>query len=291
MSVRSPSAEATTGALSTLIITNLAYAVTTLSLGFKEKPELSLYECVGSSSYSMFAHGYSAAISALIVLYLLSLSWVAVFFALPQYNRFKHANSIVKVLAIGQSYFLIAFGYTVLSAAPSFGNIATCNNTIVVSIFAPFKLLNSGRTLFLVALSLATVGYTLLLINDYRNARPAGTNATVQADDGDSTRVMDSSSSVQMGSLSSRTPSTTTSKSHHPPPSNLTISGSQRVAVKVDGRIVVTIILILTFSVLAIVNTELLRTYNKTESQDGSWGFGQVRTKIPGYLPIGCTDV
>jgi hypothetical protein len=60
--------------------------VTTLYLGFRRSPQLSLYECVlvlcnGTVSPRVLANNWH---SALVVVYLLLCSWTAIFFTLPR---------------------------------------------------------------------------------------------------------------------------------------------------------------------------------------------------------------
>ena len=211
------------------------------------------------------------------MLSLLSISWAAVFFALPQYNRFKHASSLVKILAIGQSYFLIIFAFVILAAAPSFGNKPECNPQIIIVIFfAPIKLFNKARIAGLVLLSLVTLAYTGLLYNDYYNGRPSKiNNVEASGAPGEAETISGPISATQTANLPPHRgcPTTTDnqpSQSHRP-----TIPERTRANGKFDGRIVVTVVVIIIFSIAAIVNTELLRIMNKIQLQDTSWGFGQ----------------
>ncbi|EPQ51727.1 hypothetical protein GLOTRDRAFT_117755 [Gloeophyllum trabeum ATCC 11539] len=150
LSARTPSAEEITQNLGTLIVTNMAYAVTTLVLGFtNQQNQLNLYD-------------------ALVVLYLLSPSWAAIFFTMPQYNRHKKSEPIVKVLAIVQSYLLFACAFAILGNASTFGSSPECNSHLVFVIFRPFHVLNAGRNAFLVLLSIVALIYTVLLYCDYQ---------------------------------------------------------------------------------------------------------------------------
>jgi hypothetical protein len=211
------------------------------------------------------------------VLSLLSISWAAVFFALPQYNRFKHASSLVKILAIGQSYFLIIFAFVILAASPSFGNKPECNRQIIIVIFfAPIKLFNKARIAGLVLLSLVTLAYTGLLYNDYYNGRPSKiNNVEVSGAPGEAENISGPISATQTAQppphrgcpiITDNQPS----QSHRP-----TISERTRANGKFNGRIVVTVVVIILFSIAAIVNTELLRIMNRIQLQDTAWGFGQ----------------
>ncbi|TFK46503.1 hypothetical protein OE88DRAFT_896385 [Heliocybe sulcata] len=149
LSARTSSADEITQNLGTLIVTNMAYAVTTLVLGFTNQPnQLNLYD-------------------ALVVLYLLTPSWAAIFFTMPQYNRHKRSGSIIKYLAILQSYLIFACAFAVLRYAPTFGTEVECNKDLVFVIFKPFKVLYAGRNAFLVLLAIVTLAYTVLLYLDY----------------------------------------------------------------------------------------------------------------------------
>ncbi|KDQ54253.1 hypothetical protein JAAARDRAFT_60674 [Jaapia argillacea MUCL 33604] len=151
-SARSSSSDEITNALTTLVATNMAYCVTTMTLGFagNSPNQLSLYD-------------------ALVVVYLLTPSWTAIFFTMPAYNRLKKGSRVVKLLAILQSYLVFACAFVVLTLAPSFGSNPPCNGYLNFVIFRPFKVLENGRTAFLVLLSCVTVGYTLMLVSDYRH--------------------------------------------------------------------------------------------------------------------------
>jgi hypothetical protein len=194
---------------------------------------------------------------------------------MPHYNRFKNANTMLKYLAVGQSYFLIAFGFAILVAAPSFGSTPECNANIYVSIFAPIKLLSKARILGLVFIGIVTVVHTALLVNDYRDIFGKTPDSVIHIDvgqtrDGHVIKLLPLSTSTTGSALPpSPRPSHTTSNVS-------TFSELQPPHVKICGRICIHIGIILVFSILAIVNTELLRTYNKIHRQDGSWGFGQV---------------
>ncbi|KZT24781.1 hypothetical protein NEOLEDRAFT_1093604 [Neolentinus lepideus HHB14362 ss-1] len=149
LSARTSSADEITQNLGTLIVTNMAYAVTTLVLGFTNQAnQLNLYD-------------------ALVVLYLLTPSWTAIFFTMPQYNRHRKSGAIVKYLAILQSYLVFACAFAILTKAESFGSDPQCNKDLVFVIFRPFRVLYAGRNAFLVLLSLCTLFYTVMLYSDY----------------------------------------------------------------------------------------------------------------------------
>ena len=97
------------------------------------------------------------------------MSWAAVFFSLPSYNRFRKSDRTLKYLSILQSYVLFAFAFAVLVQAPSptFGNSPICNSSARVAIFRPFRILPVGRILALIGMSLVIFFYSALTIIDY----------------------------------------------------------------------------------------------------------------------------
>lgn len=106
--------------------------------------------------------------SAIVVLYLLTLSWAAVFFSLPSYNRFRKSDRTLKYLSIVQSYILFGFAFAVLVKANSgFGSMPICNVGARVAIFRPFNILPVGRILALVAMSIVIAIYSTLTAVDY----------------------------------------------------------------------------------------------------------------------------
>ena len=202
---------------------------------------------------------------------------------MPQYNRFKQASTLVKILAIGQSYFLIIFAFTILAASPSFGSSPRCNaQMIIVIFFVPIKF-NRARTAGLVLLSVATLMYTGMLINDYNSGhkKHAKVNPTVNDPSalGGSKDVnfLNGVQVIEMPQLSHRRGTTATAEMKLSPSlaHRSTVSDRGREERKFDGRIVVLLIVIISFSTASIVNTELLRIKNKIQG-NGGWGFGQV---------------
>jgi hypothetical protein len=69
--------------------------------------------------------------SALLVLYLLSLSSIALWFAFVRCPRFHHASTVVKVIVIVHAYLIIALAFAVLITAPSFGSAPSCNAEVL----------------------------------------------------------------------------------------------------------------------------------------------------------------
>lgn len=173
LSARSGSLDEITGSLYTLVATNVAMAVTAFILGFKRNAEVTLQEYVAClfsklNFYSRNLRCLSPLYSAIVVLYLLTLSWAAVFFSLPSYNRFRKSDRTLKYLSIVQSYILFGFAFAVLVKANSgFGSMPICNVGARVAIFRPFNILPVGRILALVAMSIVIAIYSTLTAVDY----------------------------------------------------------------------------------------------------------------------------
>ena len=149
LSARSGSLEEITAALYTLIATNIAMTVASFILGFKSKPTMSLHD-------------------ALVVFYLLALSWASVFTSMPAYNRFVCSDKTLKVVSIFQSYLIFALGLAMLVRAPTFGSTPRCNSHAVTVVFRQFPALDAGRIAAFVVLSVVTLFYTALTFTDYR---------------------------------------------------------------------------------------------------------------------------
>ncbi|KAJ7440924.1 hypothetical protein B0H11DRAFT_2292589 [Mycena galericulata] len=161
LSLRSKSLDEIKGALYTLLATNTAMAVTALILGFVPTPEISLHD-------------------ALVVLYLLFLSWVTVCFSMTACagptdpaadssgkSRARIKITVLHLFSIIQSYTIFAFVLAVLVTAKTFGSSPECNVQAVVVLFRPFSALKSGRIVCWVLSALVVVIYTAILIWDY----------------------------------------------------------------------------------------------------------------------------
>jgi hypothetical protein len=112
-------------------------------------------------------------ISAIVIFYLLYLSWVTVFFALPSCNRFPESERIVKnvrllkAFSVVHSYTVFAFALTLLIKAKSFGIHPECNSHAVVVLFRPFSALHAGRIVCWVLTVIVVVVYTLITMKDH----------------------------------------------------------------------------------------------------------------------------
>jgi hypothetical protein len=182
-----------------------------------------------------------------------------------------------------QSYVVIGTAFAIVIAAPHFGTNPGCNDAISAVIFAPFPF-HKGRVAFLIALSLVTAIYTAVIAYDYRvagdyspKAPPieipvlhitVGVEGTTDATTHTIFQLRSSHNRVQGETRPQRRFS---ARSFHSP--------------RFDGRIFVTVSLIVIFSVVGIVNTELLIDHNlRIITNDGEkWSFGQI---LPLFLAI-----
>jgi len=124
------------------------------------------------TSTSLVSYLYLLA-SAIVVFYLLFLSWVTVFFALPSCNRFSEADrsasnvKMLKYFSVVQSYTVFAFALTLLIKATSFGTAPACNSNAVVVLLRPFSALHAGRIVCWILTIIVIVAYTLITLKDH----------------------------------------------------------------------------------------------------------------------------
>ncbi|EGN97384.1 hypothetical protein SERLA73DRAFT_153796 [Serpula lacrymans var. lacrymans S7.3] len=170
---------------------------------------------------------------------------------------------------------VFACGFSILATIDNFGMQPQCNRVLVVAIFGRFSLFDKGRTVFLVALSVATILYTGFTINDYcalifgrcQCSRRHG-------------RTQRNSSNGLAPSFFDR---------FHIPQNNAKPNIPAFPVIhhaNVDGRVVLTVIVIFIISALCILNTELLRHYNHIGPEDESWAFGQILPMFLTLLPL-----
>ncbi|KLO17533.1 hypothetical protein SCHPADRAFT_994226 [Schizopora paradoxa] len=316
LSARSGSLDEITDSLYTLVATNMAMAVTSLILGFKENPEISLQD-------------------GLIVFYLLAMSWVAVFFSLPSYNRFIKSDNVLKYLSVFQSYLLFAFALAILVKGDSFGSSPECNSEALVVIFRPFSAIHGGRVVGWITVSIALLFYTFLTVSDYlptakkeweklrdfairlRNKKGKDANAVPSSPPGapekdNSTAIgshgqdleanqnrprSSNMSGIPSSNISSAAnPSSTTSEKPRRKKKKKSKSKSDNEEAEnnkatfdlgISGTLIIEIAVILLLWSLAVMNTELLIRWNSFSPSDGSqWQFGQVLPMFLIVLPL-----
>jgi len=104
--------------------------------------------------------------SALITLYLLTMSWVIVIASLSFCNRLSDDTKILQLVSVIQGYAILAFAFAVLATADNFGYSSECNHNAVAVIFRPFSALKSGRIFGWIVVSLVFVCYTVMTVRD-----------------------------------------------------------------------------------------------------------------------------
>ncbi|KAF8181931.1 hypothetical protein K438DRAFT_1937898 [Mycena galopus ATCC 62051] len=266
---RSGSPDEIAGALYTLLFTNTAMAVTALILGFQSNPEITFQD-------------------ALVVFYLLNLSWVTVFFSLPAVAKFPNVK-LLHVFSIVQSYTIFGFAFAMLVTAHSFGGHPLCNHNARVVLFRPFPALPAGRIVCLVMTALIAAVYTGILIKDHLPPTPKRILQWIQQ------------------KVTKEVP-TTEQEPPAPPPDvpPLPRHAPQRLAagrveyharkaqavpkeydLQIAWNIVIELFVVLILWTLAVMNTELLIRWNRfASSGGGSWQFGQVLPMFLVVLPL-----
>ncbi|KAJ7892369.1 hypothetical protein B0H13DRAFT_2340163 [Mycena leptocephala] len=120
---------------------------------------------------------YTRPSSALVVFYLLFLSWMTICFSLTACAKFPSSTESTREKH--QSYTIFAFALAVLITAETFSNHPDCNPNAVVVLLRPFSALKSGRIVCWVLLVLVLV-YTAVLIWDYFPPVPKPSTYDVQ---------------------------------------------------------------------------------------------------------------
>ncbi|KAJ7473618.1 hypothetical protein B0H11DRAFT_2036576 [Mycena galericulata] len=273
LSARSGSLDEITGALYTLLATNTAMAVTALILGLKPTPEISFQD-------------------ALVVFYLLYLSWVTVFFTLPACARFPGGNvKLLHFFSVVQSYTVFAFAFAMLITAETFGEYPTCNPNAVVVLFRPFSALKSGRIVCWVMTALVVAVYTALLVKDHMPPAPRRVREWIQKRVTKDIPATDQE--IPMTSPDIPPPR----KSAGPAIAQSNVQYHSRKAseprmeydLQIAWDLVIEVVVVLVLWALTVMNTELLIRWNRFEQSGGvqsSWQFGQVLPMFLVILPL-----
>jgi len=265
ISARSGSLDEIIGALYTLIATSMAMAVASLLLGLKPIPEISFHD-------------------ALVVFYLLAMSWFSVVFSLPSCYRFGRGLRILKILSILQSCIVFAFAFVILIQAKTFGSSPECNGNAVAVLFRPFSALRAGRIAGWVLTVLIVGIYVGITVKDYLPPPPKRIQQWMQRR---RNKKRHSLAETQEADLSFNVDPLA---QMHLEIRGQMFGNQQTVTPKYDLQIawdlVVEILLITVLWVLAVMNTELLIRWNHFEPLDSPtspWQFGQV---LPMFLLV-----
>ncbi|KAJ7191331.1 hypothetical protein GGX14DRAFT_600848 [Mycena pura] len=275
LSARSNKLDEITGALYTLLFTNTAMAVTALILGMKPVPEITFHD-------------------ALVVFYLLYLSWVTVNFTLPACARFSGNIKLLHFFSILQSYTVFAFAFALLSTASSFGLHPQCNPNAVVVLFRPFSALKGGRIAGWVLNVLVAAVYTGILVKDHIPPAPARVQQWIQKRVTKQVPAPDADAALPVAAPPPhpapphRAPHTALGrgqyrarKPHDPRPMEYDL--------QIAWNLVIELFVVLLLWALAVMNTELLIQWNNFAPSDdshSSWQFGQVLPMFLVVLPL-----
>ncbi|KAJ7054544.1 hypothetical protein C8F01DRAFT_1259386 [Mycena amicta] len=307
LSARSASLEEIMGALYTLLFTNTAMAVTALILGFKRVPEMSLQD-------------------AIVVFYLLMLSWTTVTLTLPAGARLPSTSprtarslSLLHTLSVLQSYTIFAFALALFATAPSFGSPSSrpCNPSARAVLFRPFPLLGAGRVLGFVLTGVLVLGYTGVLVRDHlppapervrrwmrrtvlrrvpdgeRAERPnANANSRAGADGQQQPQPFGETVGLALGSTLPRfvpqyhSRTSARGKSH--------THNTPSYDLQIAWPLLIHLLVVLVLWALVVMNTELLILWNGGGGGSGvgasgsgsGWGFGQILPMFLVLLPL-----
>lgn len=270
---RSESLDEIVGSMYTLLSTNMAMAVTGLILGLKPTPEISLHD-------------------ALIVFYLLYLSWTTVVFSLPSCNRLPGSTKVVKTVSVIQSYTLFAFALALIILAPKFGNHPECNRNAVLVLFRPFKVFNAGRILGFISIGLVVLMYTVMTILDYipQDKKDRARKMLVQRM---TAKFMHLGSAEEWpADRESPNPERPEQPEQFEAPSAYQSEPRPIHHLNFSGELFLELLVILVLWAIAVMNTELLIRWNhfaNDSNPQSIWQFGQVLPLFLLVLPIAST--
>ncbi|PVF99844.1 hypothetical protein CPB86DRAFT_872278 [Serendipita vermifera] len=265
LSARSNTPEETTSSLYTLIATNSAMAVTALTLGLKPRPEITFHD-------------------AIVVFYLLYLSWICVYFSMPSRKGFP----ALKCYSVFQSYLFFAFALTLLIKAKSFGNKPECNPNAVVVLFRPFPALTSGRIVGWLIIVSIIAAYTFITVKDLTASQRKKFNLSYKVF---KFRKSTEKPDVEATAEGVKPPPTTIDNDNNMDFIELGITPqfkvqSQKYVIPIDWKLLLKLIVVTILWSLSVMNTELLIVWSHFESADdsrSSWQFGQL---LPLFLVV-----
>ncbi|KAJ7686443.1 hypothetical protein B0H14DRAFT_2422090 [Mycena olivaceomarginata] len=243
--------------------TNTAMAVTGLILGLKSQPEISFQDAV-------------------IIIYLLSMSWITVIFSLASCNRLSGDTGILQLVSVLQSYVIVAFAFVVVGQAPSFGHSSDCNQDAIAVIFRPFSALNSGRIVGGTIVGLVVIGYTIMTVRDY----------TAQV----LKKIGNKKQQAPLDPLPELKTPARPEFNRFPMPSDPTTPPLQRRSTiyapksraLINYRLLFMLLCIVISWVFFVLNTELVIHWNHPTQADAgpSWQFGQILPMFLTFLPF-----
>ncbi|KDQ58160.1 hypothetical protein JAAARDRAFT_34971 [Jaapia argillacea MUCL 33604] len=273
LSVRSDSQDQIADSLRTLLATNAATAFTGLFLGLKTQPEISFHD-------------------GLIMLYLISLSWVTTLLSLSACQRIQGSTRLLQLFSLIQSLIFFSFAFALLSHADTFGSSPECNHHASLVLFRPFKALSIGGRVFgWIVASTVVLVYAFMAIKEYLPPATRTVDQWMRK-----IRVKASQPEPDQGAAG------VDLEELHPPldtksnPSNNQWEQSFRFAqperhshdTGISGPLIVLMFFIILSWAIAVSNTELLIRWNHFNAPGGpsSWQFGQILPMLLVVLPF-----
>jgi len=255
-----------TSAFYTLIATNMAMSITALILGLKPNPEISFHD-------------------ALAVFYLLTLSWVTIFFSLSALSNIEEKSvKFLKLLSVVQSYCFFASALPIIFTAKVFGSNPECNGNAVVVLFWHFPALTSGRIVYGIGITFAIVAYTLVTIKDYYPPAESAMDKVVAW--AKRPRRAAPTLDSDLADLAANDTPNESNNILHP---NYGVDSQlyqPSYNLQIPWDLVIEITILVTMWVLAVMNTELLIRWNRfkrPECSESAWQFGQI---LPMFLIV-----
>ena len=114
---------------------NTAMGITGLILGLQPMPEIKLQEYTPQYSVPVKLLLTICAGSALIILYLLLMSWIIVIASLALCNHLSDDTKMLQLALVIQSYTILAFAFAAFTTANHFGTTPECNQKAFAVIF------------------------------------------------------------------------------------------------------------------------------------------------------------
>jgi len=263
LSLRSPTFYTIAGSIYPLIVTSLAMVVAGLIVGLRSQPEISFHD-------------------ALVMFYLLYLSWAAVCYTSRQCTLSSHDGvRMLQVTCIFYSYIIFAFALVLLITAESFGNTPECNRHAVIVLFRPFPAFPQGWIIGWTLTFIVFVIYTFMITGQTWRRIPLRWKLPIVEFDvpADPESEVTRSTEVSPQALF-RDATLNSSKSKGQ-------SLSHELPIAWD--VAIQLVLIVVFWSLTVLNTELLIKWNcfaPANRTQSFWQYGQILPVFVVVLPV-----
>lgn len=132
-------------AINSLLVTNFAFILSAFVWGFSSQPMMVLQECVSSMLSELRL--LTAALSAIVVLYFLILTWSVSWVSLRAGGVFG-GSALRRYFYFVQSVLTFCFAFALLAKGSNFGISSECNElALVVLLFIPMSAVRTARLL------------------------------------------------------------------------------------------------------------------------------------------------